>query len=101
MLKAVLIISALSGVGDDHKVPMETMEECLDARAVIEKQLDQAIGRQTEINTRVDGLNQQLFEYETEIVEVSNSANICSLILKYMRQFYENFYLDLLLNLHI
>ena len=41
MFKAALIIGALSGVGGDHKVPMETMEECLDARAVIEKQLDQ------------------------------------------------------------
>ena len=38
MLKAVLIIGALSGVGGDHRVPMETMEECLDARKVVEKQ---------------------------------------------------------------
>ena len=38
MFKAVLIISALSGVGSDYKVPMETMEECLDARVTIEKQ---------------------------------------------------------------
>ena len=38
MLKAVLIIGALSGVGGDHRVPMETMEECLDAREVVEKQ---------------------------------------------------------------
>ena len=45
-------------------------------RRALEKQLDQAIGRQTEINTRVDGLNQQLFEYETEIVEVTSNANI-------------------------
>ena len=38
MLKAVLIIGALSGVGGDHRVPMETMEECLNARVAIEKQ---------------------------------------------------------------
>ena len=38
MLKAMLIISALSGVGSDHKIPFETMEECLDARTVVEKQ---------------------------------------------------------------
>ena len=38
MLKAVLIISALSGVGSDHKIPMETMKECLNARVAIEKQ---------------------------------------------------------------
>ena len=38
MLKAVLIIGALSGVGGDQRVPMETMEECLDAMEVVEKQ---------------------------------------------------------------
>ena len=45
-------------------------------RRALEKQLDQAIGRQTEINSKVDDLNQQLFNYETEIVEVTNNANI-------------------------
>ena len=45
-------------------------------RRALEKQLDQAIGRQTEINSKVDDLNQQLFNYETEIVEVTSSANI-------------------------
>ena len=45
-------------------------------RRALEKQLDQAIRRQTEINTRVDNLNQQLFDYETEIVEVTSNANI-------------------------
>ncbi len=55
-------------------------------RQALEKQLDQAIGRQTEINTRVDGLNQQLFEYETEIVEVTSNANIAGELgpLKYL-----------------
>jgi hypothetical protein len=55
-------------------------------RRALEKQLDQAIGRQTEINTRVDNLNQQLFEYETEIVEVTNNANIAGELgpLKYL-----------------
>ena len=38
MLKAVLIIGALSGVGGDHRVPMETMEECLDAREAVGRQ---------------------------------------------------------------
>ena len=38
MFKAALIIGALSGVGGDHKVPMETMEECLNSRKAIEKQ---------------------------------------------------------------
>lgn len=55
-------------------------------RRALEKQLDQAIGRQTEINSRVDGLNQQLFEYETEIVEVTSNANIAGELgpLKYL-----------------
>ena len=55
-------------------------------RRALEKQLDQAIGRQTEINIRVDGLNQQLFEYETEIVEVTSNANIAGELgpLKYL-----------------
>jgi len=55
-------------------------------RRALEKQLDQAIERQTEINTRVDNLNQQLFDYETEIVEVTSSANIAGELgpLKYL-----------------
>ncbi len=55
-------------------------------RRALEKQLDQAIGRQTEINNRVDGLNQQLFEYETEIIEVTSNANIAGELgpLKYL-----------------
>lgn len=55
-------------------------------RRALEKQLDQAITRQTEINTRVDDLNQQLFEYETEIVEVTSNSNIAGELgpLKYL-----------------
>ena len=45
-------------------------------RRALEKQLDQAILRQTEINTKVDVLNEQLFEYETEIVEVKTGNDI-------------------------
>ena len=45
-------------------------------RRALEKQLDQAVDRQTEINIRVDNLNEQLFNYETEIVEVTNNNNI-------------------------
>lgn len=47
-------------------------------RRALEKQLDQAINRQTEINSRVDALNQKLFEYETEIVEVRSASEIGS-----------------------
>jgi len=55
-------------------------------RRALEKQLDQAIERQTEINTRVDNLNQQLFDYETEIVEITSNANIAGELgpLKYL-----------------
>ena len=38
-------------------------------RRALTKQLDQAIERQTEVNTKVDKLNEKIFEYETEIVE--------------------------------
>ena len=42
-------------------------------RRALEKQLDQAIERQTIINSKVDVLNEQLFNYETEIVEIKTS----------------------------
>jgi hypothetical protein len=45
-------------------------------RRALEKQLDQAINRQTTINNKVDILNEKLFNYETEIVEVKTSDNI-------------------------
>ena len=55
-------------------------------RRALEKQLDQAIERQTEINSRVDNLNQQLFDYETEIVEVTSNNNVAGELgpLKYL-----------------
>ncbi len=55
-------------------------------RRALEKQLDQAILRQTEINTKVDNLNEQLFEYETEIVEVKTGNDIAGELgpLKYL-----------------
>ena len=45
-------------------------------RKSLEKQLDQAVDRQTIINNKVDGLNTQLFDYETEIVEVSINNDV-------------------------
>ena len=55
-------------------------------RRALEKQLDQAIDRQTIINSKVDGLNTQLFKYETEIVEVSINNDIAGELgpLKYL-----------------
>jgi len=38
-------------------------------RRALTKQLDQAIERQTEVNTKVDELNEKIFNFETEIVE--------------------------------
>mgnify|MGYP003638739049 FL=1 len=55
-------------------------------RRALEKQLDQAIGRQDIINTKVDDLNEKLFNYETEIVEISTSSDIAGELgpLKYL-----------------
>ena len=55
-------------------------------RQALEKQLDQAIERQTQINTKVDELNTKLFDYETEIVEVKTSDAVSSELgpLKYL-----------------
>ena len=38
-------------------------------RKALERQLDQAIERQTEVNLKVDDLNTKIFDYESEIVE--------------------------------
>ena len=55
-------------------------------RRALEKQLDQAIERQTVINAKVDGLNDKIFQYETEIVEVRTSDAVSSELgpLKYL-----------------
>jgi hypothetical protein len=55
-------------------------------RRALEKQLDQATERQTEINSKVDKLNTKLFDYETEIVEVSANSELAGELgpLKYL-----------------
>ena len=55
-------------------------------RKALEKQLDQAIERQTEINIKLDGLNEQLFNYENEIVEISTNSDLAGELgpLKYL-----------------
>ena len=55
-------------------------------RRALEKQLDQAIERQEEINAKVDKLNEQLFEYETEIVEIKTGNDLAGELgpLKYL-----------------
>jgi len=55
-------------------------------RRALEKQLDQAIERQNELNSKVDGLNTQIFDYETEIVEIKTGNDIAGELgpLKYL-----------------
>jgi len=55
-------------------------------RKALENQLDQAIERQNSINTKVDGLNEQLFAYETEIVDISTNSELAGELgpLKYL-----------------
>jgi chaperonin cofactor prefoldin len=55
-------------------------------RKALEKQLDQAIVRQTELNGKVDELNTQLFDYESEIVEIKTGNDLAGELgpLKYL-----------------
>ena len=55
-------------------------------RRALERQLDQAINRQTEINSKIDTLNTQLFNYETEIVEIKTGNELAGELgpLKYL-----------------
>jgi len=55
-------------------------------RRALEKQLDQAVERQNEINSKVDILNTQLFDYETEIVEIKTGNDLAGELgpLKYL-----------------
>ena len=55
-------------------------------RRALEKQLDQAVERQNELNSKVDGLNTQIFDYETEIVEIKTGNDIAGELgpLKYL-----------------
>ena len=45
-------------------------------RRALEKQLDQAISRQEELNSKIDNLNTQLFSYESEIVEIQTGNDL-------------------------
>jgi len=55
-------------------------------RNALEKQLDQAITRQTDVNLKVDELNTQLFEYETQIVDIKTGSELAGELgpLKYL-----------------
>lgn len=55
-------------------------------RKALEKQLDQAVERQNELNIKIDGLNTQLFDYETEIVDIQTNSELAGELgpLKYL-----------------
>jgi hypothetical protein len=55
-------------------------------RKTLEKQLDQALLRQTDLNLKIDNLNNQLFNYETEIVEIKTNNDLAGELgpLKYL-----------------
>lgn len=55
-------------------------------RAELVRQLDQAISRQSDLNAKVDDLNTQLFEYETEILEIQSNSDVAGELgpLKYL-----------------
>ena len=55
-------------------------------RKALERQLDQALERQSDVNSKVDNLNTQLFNYETEIVEIRTGSDIAGELgpLKYL-----------------
>jgi Skp family chaperone for outer membrane proteins len=55
-------------------------------RKALEKQLDQAISRQDELNSRIDEVNEEIFKYESEIVELETSGDVAGELgpLKYL-----------------
>jgi hypothetical protein len=55
-------------------------------RKTLEKQLDQALLRQTDLNIKIDNFNNQLFNYETEIVEIKTNNELAGELgpLKYL-----------------
>ena len=55
-------------------------------RKALEKQLDQAIERQTTLNNKVDELNTQVFEFETELVDIKTNNDLAGELgpLKYL-----------------
>ena len=55
-------------------------------RKALQDQLDQAVTRQGTVNTKVDELNNKLFEYETEIVEIRTGNDMAGELgpLKYL-----------------
>lgn len=55
-------------------------------RKALERQLDQAMERQSSINSKIDDLNTQLFEYESQIVEITTGSELAGELgpLKYL-----------------
>ena len=55
-------------------------------RQALERQLDQAVSRQDELNSRIDAVNEEIFEYEAEIVELETGGDVAGELgpLKYL-----------------
>tara|TARA_B100000768_G_C11284781_1_gene381563 strand:+ start:1277 stop:2353 length:1077 start_codon:yes stop_codon:yes gene_type:complete len=55
-------------------------------RRSLEKQLEQSLLRQDNINSRVDELNQKIFDYETEIIDIKTNDDVAAELgpLKYL-----------------
>jgi len=55
-------------------------------RRSLEKQLEQALLRQDKINSKVDELNQKIFDYETEIIDIKTNDDVAAELgpLKYL-----------------
>ena len=55
-------------------------------RRSLEKQLEQSLLRQDNINSRVDELNQKIFDYETEIIDIKTNDEVAAELgpLKYL-----------------
>lgn len=55
-------------------------------RRSLEKQLEQSLLRQDKINSKVDELNQKIFEYETEIIDIKTNDDVAAELgpLKYL-----------------
>jgi hypothetical protein len=70
----------------DHQTGQLIITSSSSNRRALEKQLDQAISRQSVINAKVDSLNVLIFDIETQIVDVESNGELASELgpLKYL-----------------
>lgn len=57
-------------------------------RKALENQLEQAVDRQSKVDTRIDSLNTKIFDLESEIVEIKTSGDLVAELgpLKYLQE---------------